>query len=123
MSLDVYLTLEGISTIHTGDRIFIREHGRVIETTPEEWVLRFPDREHGNRSYTHDQALVIRARVEPGLPGCGKLHVVRPGFPWPTVAERFWVAVDHPAGPISEAKWKELILKAVARECEEKSNA
>ena len=44
MSLDVYLTLPGVS-VSVEARIFIREDGQTKEITREEWDRRYPDRE------------------------------------------------------------------------------
>lgn len=45
MSLDVYLTLKGINTGHSGSGIFVRENGQVKEITRQEWDEKFPGRE------------------------------------------------------------------------------
>lgn len=46
MSLDVYLTLEGVKTTDMTDLdIFIREDGSIKKISSFEWNLRFPDRE------------------------------------------------------------------------------
>ena len=44
MSLDVYLNQPGETHSYEG-RIFIREDGRTVELSREEWDKRFPDRE------------------------------------------------------------------------------
>jgi len=45
MSLDVYLEMEGVTTLYPEDRIFIREGGSTKEISREEWNRRFPNRE------------------------------------------------------------------------------
>ena len=45
MSLDVYLTLPGASVPQNGSGIFVRENGKTVELTREEWNARYPDRE------------------------------------------------------------------------------
>mgnify|MGYP001560075061 CR=1 FL=1 len=45
MSLDVYLTLPGVTVNVTEARIFIREDGQNKELTRAEWDARYPDRE------------------------------------------------------------------------------
>ena len=45
MSLDVYLTIEGVSTLRTEDQICIREDGQTKVISRAEWDERFPDRE------------------------------------------------------------------------------
>ena len=44
MSLDIYLHFDGAPK-QAGSGIFIREDGRTIEISREEWDRRFPDRE------------------------------------------------------------------------------
>ena len=45
MSLDVYLTVEGVSVLHLEPRIFIREGGQNKEISREEWDMLYPGRE------------------------------------------------------------------------------
>jgi len=45
MSLDVYLTVEGVVTLETEERIFIRENRQNKQTSRTEWDERFPGRE------------------------------------------------------------------------------
>lgn len=45
MSLDVYLTLPGANIPVRGSGIFVREGGRTVEISQEEWNERYPDRE------------------------------------------------------------------------------
>ena len=45
MSLDVYLTVEGVSTLHLEPQIFIREGGQNKQITRAEWDERHPGRE------------------------------------------------------------------------------
>ncbi len=45
MSLDVYLTLEGIKKTEVGSGIFVREDEQTKEISRTEWDEKFPDRE------------------------------------------------------------------------------
>lgn len=45
MSLDVWLTLPGVEVAIEAQRIFIRENGRNVEISREEWDRRYPGRE------------------------------------------------------------------------------
>lgn len=45
MSLDVYLTLPGVTDDRKHSGIFLREHGRIREISREEWDARFPGTE------------------------------------------------------------------------------
>lgn len=45
MSLDVYLNLPSAKRQTAGSGIFVRENGRILEISEEEWFRRNPDRE------------------------------------------------------------------------------
>ena len=45
MSLDVYLDLPGTTANNKGSGIFVREGGRTVEISRQEWDARFPDKE------------------------------------------------------------------------------
>lgn len=69
--------------------------------------IELPWDEYNNRNYTLDQPYVIKAQLE-----SGRLHVIEPEHikvNWPTLSVRHWVEVDHPVGPITEAKWLVLV--------------
>jgi hypothetical protein len=79
--------------------------------------VELPRDEFNNRAFTPgDNALVIRARVEPGkgepgtFGGLATLHVLEPkNWVWPTLLELHWKEVDHPPGIISDKVWRELV--------------
>jgi hypothetical protein len=89
--------------------------------------IELPVDEYGNRSFTNDQAIVIRAEVIPGdgkpgtYGGVATLRVIEPAefvcnFPTvkrQTVVGNHWVEVDNPAGAISESRYAELVTNIV----------
>ena len=70
-----------------------------------------PVDEYYNRSYTGSAPVVIKAKVEPGRGSAATLHILEPKAIkdlWPTVSALYWQEVNHPAGAITEEKWKSL---------------
>jgi hypothetical protein len=73
--------------------------------------VELPWDEFNNRGYTPgDNALVIRAKVEPRIGGLATLHVLEPqNWEWSILSELHWKEVDHPTGVISDEVWRELV--------------
>jgi hypothetical protein len=75
MSLDIYLTLDEAAIVHSG--IFVRDGGRTVEMSRDEWNEKFPDREPVTIPVTEDSVFglnithnLVRMADEVGIYQC-----------------------------------------------------
>ena len=67
MSLDVYLTVEGIQSLPPGKHIFISKDGQTKEITRSEWDRLFPGREPITIEFPQDSYEVFSANITHNL--------------------------------------------------------
>jgi len=72
MSLDVYLTVEGVQNLPSGPHIFIREDGMNKEISHAEWDERFPGREPVTIEFPSDDDGVYCANITHNLNSMAK---------------------------------------------------
>lgn len=67
MSLDVYLTMRGAKVPSGGSGIYVREGGRTVEISREEWDRRYPGREPTTLEHDDEDDKVFTANITHNL--------------------------------------------------------